>query len=203
MLTLEQSVEQEQLSRVSNLLNERFKGRHARDMSARRGALTELGHVISRIVQEIMSGVDCQADDALYRDGLAHILEEPEFLLGPQVREIVQALEGPTLSAMVSTVAQPLQVGGLQVLIGGEGRYHEFADLALVLSRYGVAGGASGLLGVVGPVRMTYDRTIGAVRYVSQLMSDIVNDWYEAPGPAGEPAEDDVAADGDADAQAA
>jgi heat-inducible transcriptional repressor len=65
------------------------------------------------------------------------------------------------------------------VLIGGEGRWHEFADLALVLSRYGVEGGASGLLGVVGPLRMTYDRTIGAVRYVSRLMSDLVSDWYD------------------------
>ncbi len=38
-----------------------------------------------------------------------------------------------------------------------------------MLSRYGVEGGASGLLGVVGPLRMTYDRTIGAVRYVSRV----------------------------------
>jgi heat-inducible transcriptional repressor len=67
----------------------------------------------------------------------------------------------------------------VQVLIGGEGRWHEFTDLALVLSRYGVEGGASGLLGVVGPLRMTYDRTIGAVRYVAGLMSDLVGDWYD------------------------
>lgn len=196
MLSIEQTVEQEQLSRVSNQLNDRYKGLRARDIAARRGSLSELGQSISRIIQETMFGVDRQADDALYRDGLANILEEPEFLLGPQVREIVQTLEGPTLSAVVSTAAQPLAVGGLQVLIGGEGRYHEFADLALVLSRYGVQGGASGLLGVVGPVRMTYDRTIGAVRYVSQLMSDIVNDWYDVPesvdDSAAAPSEDEA-----------
>ena len=71
------------------------------------------------------------------------------------------------------------------MLIGGEGRWHEFADLALVLSRYGVEGGASGLLGVVGPLRMTYDRTIGAVRYVASLMSDLVGDWYDVGERAG------------------
>jgi heat-inducible transcriptional repressor len=68
----------------------------------------------------------------------------------------------------------------VQVLIGGEGRWHELAELSVVLSRYGVEGGASGLLGVVGPTRMTYDRTIGAVRYVSRLMSDLVSDCYTA-----------------------
>lgn len=179
MLTLDQSVDQESLSRLSNQLNDRFKRLRAGQIASRLNSLSDLGRVIGRIIADTMVGVDRQSDDALYRDGLANILEEPEFLLGPQVREIVQTLEGPTLSAMVSTAAQPLEVGGLQVLIGGEGRYHEFSDLALVLSRYGVVGGASGLLGVVGPVRMTYDRTIGAVRYVSRLMSDLVSDWYD------------------------
>jgi heat-inducible transcriptional repressor len=179
MLTLDHSIDQEALSRLSNLLSDRFKGLRLAQIAARLGSLPDLGRLVARIVMDLMTGVDRQSDDALYRDGLANILEEPEFLLGPQVREVVQTLEGPTLSAMVSTAAQPLQVGGLQVLIGGEGRYQEFADLALVLSRYGVAGGASGLLGVVGPVRMTYDRTIGAVRYVSRLMSDLVSDWYD------------------------
>jgi heat-inducible transcriptional repressor len=55
-----------------------------------------------------------------------------------------------------------------------------------VLSRYGVEGGASGLLGVVGPTRMTYDRIIGAVRYVSSLMSDLISDCYIcSPTPSG------------------
>ena len=67
--------------------------------------------------------------------------------------------------------AQPLEVGGVQVLIGGEGRWEELTELSLVLSRYGLKGSATGLLGVVGPMRMPYDRTIGAVRYVSQLMT--------------------------------
>ena len=84
------------------------------------------------------------------------------------------------MAGIVASAAQPLEIGGVQVLIGGEGRWNEFSDLSLVLSRYGVEGGASGLLGVVGPLRMTYDRTIGAVRYVSRLMSDMVSDWYDA-----------------------
>ena len=134
-----------------------------------------------------MAAVDEQGEDALYRDGLLHILEEPEFALGGQARDIVQVIEGPSLSNIVTTAA-PLEVGGVQVLIGGEGRWQEFADLALVLSRYGVQGGASGLLGVVGPLRMTYDRTIGAVRYVASLMSDLVGDWYSI----GDRAEGDI-----------
>jgi len=181
MLTLDEPVEQETLSRLSNELNDSYKGLTASQISTRSSGLPALGRQVARIVAQVIQAVDRQGEDLVYRDGLLHMLGEPEFAEGQQVRGIVQTFEGPSLSSIVSNAA-PVEVGGVQVLIGGEGRWHEFADLALVLSRYGVEGGASGLLGVVGPLRMTYDRTIGAVRYVSQLMSDLVSDWYDVNG---------------------
>lgn len=179
MLTLDEAVEQEALSRLSNHINDLCKGLTADAIGACSRQLNPLGRQIGQIVSQVLAAVDRRTEDPLYRDGLVHILAEPEFAESDQVRGIVQTLEGPALANIVATAAGPLEIGGVQVLIGGEGRWHEFADLALVLSRYGVEGGASGLLGVVGPLRMTYDRTIGAVRYVSRLMSDLVSDWYD------------------------
>lgn len=178
LLNLEQPLEQEVLSRISNQLNERLAGLTAERISGMLDALEVFPQQIAVLVQQILRAVDQQASNQVYRDGLANILDEPEFAEAGQVRQMVQALEGPELVNMVTTATQPLEVGGVQVLIGGEGRWHELAELSLVLSRYGVAGGASGLLGVVGPTRMTYDRTIGAVRYVSRLMSDLVSSCF-------------------------
>lgn len=186
MLALDSAVEQEVLSRLSRQLNDQFYDQIASQIQQHGAGLSALGRQFAQIIGETMTSIDHQADDLVYRDGLAHILQEPDFSEGDQVRGIVQTLEGPSLAGIVATAAQPLEVGGVQVLIGGEGRWREFSDLALVLSRYGVAGGASGLLGVVGPLRMTYDRTIGAVRLVSQLMSDLVGAWYDT-----EPSEDE------------
>ncbi len=179
MLALDVAMDQDALSRLSSQLNEQLYGLNASEISRHIARLPELGRQVASIVNDVMETIDRQADDLVYRDGLVHILQESEFSEGDQVRGIVQTLEGPSLAGIVATAAQPLEVGGMQVLIGGEGRWREFSDLVLVLSRYGVAGGASGLLGVVGPLRMTYDRTIGAVRYVSRLMSDLVGEWYE------------------------
>ncbi len=178
MLNLEQPLEQEVLSRISNQLNERLAGLTAERISGVLGGLDVFPRQIAALVQQILQAVDQQASNQVYRDGLANILDEPEFTEAGQVRQMIQALEGPELVNVVTTATQPLEVGGVQVLIGGEGRWHELAELSLVLSRYGVAGGASGLLGVVGPTRMTYDRTIGAVRYVSRLMSDLVSSCF-------------------------
>jgi len=179
MLYLDQPVDQEMLSRLSNQLNERFARQTGRQIELQLDTLPSLGQQIAQLVVQVISAMDMQETNPVYRDGLAHMMAEPEFALGDQVRQMVSTLEGPSLVEVVMAAAQPLEIGGVQVLIGGEGRWQDFAELSLVLSRYGVAGGASGLLGVVGPTRMTYDRIIGAVRYVSGLMSDLVGDWYD------------------------
>jgi heat-inducible transcriptional repressor len=44
------------------------------------------------------------------------------------------------------------------------------------LSRYGLPGVASGALGVLGPTRMPYANTISTVRFVSNLLSDLVTE---------------------------
>jgi heat-inducible transcriptional repressor len=46
----------------------------------------------------------------------------------------------------------------------------------MVLGRYGVPGLATGTLGVLGPIRMAYGRTISTVRFVSDLLSDLVTE---------------------------
>jgi heat-inducible transcriptional repressor len=45
-----------------------------------------------------------------------------------------------------------------------------------VIARYGAPGLATGTLGVLGPMRMSYARTIPTVRYVAGLLSNLVND---------------------------
>jgi len=188
MLTLDQPMDQESLSRLSNQLNEQCKGLTGSQINTRLAAHSALGNQLGLLISQAMNSEDSQQANAIYRDGLVHILAEPEFADGEQVRQMVQTLEGASLVDVVMTAAEPLEVGGVQVLIGGEGRWRDFAELSLVLSRYGVEGRASGLLGVVGPLRMSYDYTIGAVRYVSRLMSDLVNDWYDVQGGIAQPA---------------
>jgi heat-inducible transcriptional repressor len=58
----------------------------------------------------------------------------------------------------------------------------------MVLSRYGVPGLATGTLGVLGPIRMPYGRTISTVRFVSGLLSDLVEEMHVEQRGAGKEA---------------
>ncbi len=179
MLTLDAPVDQAELSRISNEYNDRFAGMSALAISEISGPLQGLNRRIRGIMVQSLLAMDRQDNESMYRDGLVHVLDEPEFFEGPQVRQMFSTLHGSSLVDVVTAAAEPLEIGGVQVLIGGEGRWRDLSELSLVLSRYGAPGGASGLLGVLGPTRMTYDRIIGTVRYVSGLMSALVTDWYD------------------------
>ncbi|MBC7257034.1 MAG: HrcA family transcriptional regulator, partial [Chloroflexi bacterium] len=67
---------------------------------------------------------------------------------------------------------------GVQIIFGGEGPYEDISDVSLVLSPYGIRGKASGVLGIVGPMRMPYGRAISAVQYVAELMSGLIREIY-------------------------
>ena len=172
---LERPLSQEALSQLSNRLNEALAQASVEEVETRLAHLPPLAVGIGEFVTEIMYRMDCRTSDRVFSEGLAHLLSEPEFADSEEARRVVQVLEQrPLLNTIFEEVGDQ---EGVQVLIGGEGRWDELSRASLVLSRYGIEE-ASGMLGVLGPLRMTYARTISAVRYVAQLMSGLVQEWY-------------------------
>jgi heat-inducible transcriptional repressor len=66
----------------------------------------------------------------------------------------------------------------MQVFIGAENPRAEMHDVSLVLAPYGRPGRAIGVVGVLGPTRMSYPQAIGTVRFVSGLMNELVDHLY-------------------------
>jgi heat-inducible transcriptional repressor len=72
---------------------------------------------------------------------------------------------------------------GITVIIGADNpRLAEAGDAmracSVIVSQYGEPGVASGALAVLGPMRMHYPRTISTVRYLADLMSELVEQHY-------------------------
>jgi heat-inducible transcriptional repressor len=112
----------------------------------------------------------------IYRDGLANIIEDEG------TRQAVRVLEEGSYLASVLTETLEPDARGVQVVIGGEGRWEELRDCTMILARYGAIGQLTGAVAVLGPTRMAYGRNISAVRFVAELMSGLVSDYYlESP----------------------
>jgi heat-inducible transcriptional repressor len=114
----------------------------------------------------------------VYLDGLTNVLAEPEFSGSEDARRALRLLEERSLlQDLLAHRAQQRQCGGgVQVLIGGEGTWDELRQTSVILTRYGTPGLATGTLGVLGPMRLPYGRTISTMRFLSSLLSDLVSE---------------------------
>jgi len=188
LLDLDEPIAQSELSQISNELNDKLQGSDADQIAAYGTGLNplEVGETpdaqallarqVTMLVAEIMERIDGRLGGPIYRDGLAQVLERPEFTSSDNVRKIVSVFEQrPLLEQLLDEFADG---GDVQVVISGDGRYRELEDVSLIIGSYGVNDLATGVLGVVGPLRMSYGRTISAVRFVAHLMSEMVEDMY-------------------------
>ena len=125
----------------------------------------------------ILGGVVPFENGEIYLDGMTNVLSEPEFSESSEARLALHILEERSLleNLLASTVMN-IDVGGIQVLIGGEGTWEELRQCSIVLARYGDPNTLTGSLGVLGPIRMPYDRTISTVRFVANVLSDLVSE---------------------------
>lgn len=177
MLTTSQPISQENLSRLSNRLNAHLAGLARREIAASTVPLSSLEQEVVEYTLGIMGEVDRQVNIQVHRDGLANILSAPEFAETEKVQGVLRILEeGALLEAVLAEVG--LARRGVQVIIGGEGRWDEMRDYSMVLARYGAPHDAVGVLGIFGPVRLPYERAVYSVRYVARLMTDLVRDLY-------------------------
>jgi len=177
VLTLAEPVSQERLSQTASRLNGILAGLSVDAIAAlpARGDALEQD-ILSIINQDLRRAAKSVSGD-IYTDGLTNVLSEPEFAESDDARRALKIFEErSTLQDLLARTTINSNVGALQVLVGGEGEWEELRQCSIVLARYGVPGLATGMLGVLGPMRMSYARAIPTVRYVAGLLSDLVND---------------------------
>ena len=128
-------------------------------------------HVLTALAR-LLEQQDAGRMRDVYYDGIQNILAQPEFAESGSVRDMLSLLQDRT--RLIEILPQALGDGEVHVAIGSEHRFEPLRGFSLVFGRYGGLGDVIGYVGVVGPTRMDYARTIGAVRYVGSLMTDLV-----------------------------
>lgn len=177
ILTLADPVTQERLSQTAARLNNLLAGLTLEGVAALQTRPDALDQDILTLIIADMRHASESASGEVYTDGLSNVLSEPEFAESDDGRRALKLFgERSTLQDLLARTTTNSNVGGLQVLIGGEGGWEELRQCSMVLARYGVPGMATGALGVLGPMRMSYAKTIPTVRFMAGLLSDLVND---------------------------
>src|SRR5258708_31735240 len=177
ILTLAEPVTQERLSQTATRLNTLLAGLAVDGILALTVRPDALDQDILILISQDMRRASDSNSGEIYTDGLTNVLTEPEFSESDDARRALKIFEErSSLQNLLARTTSNSNIGGLQVLIGGEGGWEELRQCSMVIARYGVPGMATGALGVLGPMRMSYAKTIPTVRYVAGLLSDLVND---------------------------
>jgi heat-inducible transcriptional repressor len=177
IFTLAEPATQEQLSAVADRLTHLFQGKGVEDLLAWKSQLQPLEQDIVDLVHAKLTRTDALVAGEIYMDGLTNVLSEPEFAESEEARRSLRLLEERSLlEDLLARTVMTSSIGGVQVLIGGEGTWEELRQVSVILARYGAPGLATGTLGVLGPLRMPYARAISTVRFVANLLSDLVSE---------------------------
>lgn len=177
ILALDEAYSQEVLSRTANHLNQEFENKSLRQIEALEPSNDPLVQQIQTAILDQMHLSEDLVTGELFLDGLSNVLSTPEFAATNQERSPLRLLEErPMLNDLFSRTVLTEDIGGVQVLIGGEGTWQELRDCSVILTRYGIQDQLSGMLGILGPMRMPYGQAISTVRFVGDLLSDLVTD---------------------------
>lgn len=175
---LPSEVPRDALVTVAMTLNERLAGHtlreiretlpdRLRDVSADDESADELLNIFMQSGAELFDWSDRSGSDVTL--GQTSVLAaQPEFTSGERLKGLIELTEQREfLAAVLGDREHP---GGLRITIGNENREEELTDFTLVTTEYR-AGGLKGVIGVIGPTRMEYEKVIAIVEYTSSLVN--------------------------------
>jgi heat-inducible transcriptional repressor len=162
---------------VARILNERLAGltlRQIRETVAERrrdAGGGDGGELLNIFIAEGEEIFDLGGDGGGVVLGSAQMLaEQPEFASNARMRELLRLTEGREL---LQDALATRRRHGLSVTIGAENPDARLTEFTLVTSSY-EAGGLRGVIGVMGPTRMPYDKIIGLVEHTSRMVEGLL-----------------------------
>ncbi len=176
-VSFEEAVSQEDLNIISAKLTAYYEGLSGTEIQNQEDELSLNESLAKKVLLEILASEGDRVIEDPHYDGLSHIMTQPEFVKGERARMLMELLEERSL--LSSILSQAPDDERLRVVIGSENPESALHDFSIVLSRYGLPDQASGIVGIVGPTRMAYGRTLPAVRFLSEIMSELLYGMYE------------------------
>lgn len=132
----------------------------------------------SRLIEEtthytgIVSFLEWQ--DRIFYKGLSRILEQPEFKNAEKMRLLIKIIEDK--QHLLWLINRDFS-DKARVYIGRELESPEMEDCSLVVSDYRRKNKPQGKLAVLGPLRMEYSRIIPTLEYISDVLSEALEDF--------------------------
>ena len=175
LITFDQAMSLPELESITNKLNTAYSSLTNSQISAKDVRLSPAEQQVTDYVLKMMQAEEREYEEP-YLEGLHFTLNQPEFATADRVLELMELVEQRGLLRAI--LPEEWSIGKVQVVIGKENRLDAISNCSVVISRYGLKEEAAGIIGVIGPTRMAYERAIPTVNYLASVLSRLVAKLY-------------------------
>jgi len=167
-----------ELTQTANYLNQEFMGK---DLSLIRQSVLEsmkqerddMQNIMKMAIQMTDNVVSEQNNDDYVMAGQTNLMEYAEMADMEKLRHLFDAFN--TKRDVLHVLDQSIQAEGMQIFIGEESGYSAFESCSVITAPYKVSDEVVGVLGVIGPTRMAYDRVIPLVDVTAKLLGSLLS----------------------------
>ena len=181
IIQLERHYSPDELRRASNFLNDQFRGRSLDEV--RQEILRQLSETRAHMNQAMVDAIsmaqhvfEAGAPDGELEyviKGETNLMSLAELSSVERLRRLFEAFNEKR--DFLHLLDHSLRAEGVQIFIGHESGYRILDDCSVVTAPYGSPGSAFGVLGVIGPTRMAYERVIPIVDMTAKLLGAALN----------------------------
>ncbi len=169
-----------ELQQAANYLNVMFGGRDLQDardtllreMQAAREGVNRMMLAAIEVADQVFAAEE-RGDDYVLA-GQINLMEFSELRDLEKMRQLFEAFNEKR--RILHLLDKALHADGMQIFIGDESGYEVLGELSVVTAPYTVNGIVVGVLGVIGPTRMAYERIIPVVDLTARLLGSALNE---------------------------
>jgi len=180
---IDEDLTQDELNRTANYVNANFssmsliaiRAELLKRLSEEKALYDRLLQNAIMICERGLSETD-QTEPEVFVEGAFNIVTKSDFGDLERIRELLRVFEEKSrLVKILNECVGQMALQPVAVRIGAENSLPSLRGCTVITSHYSCGDQIIGSLGVVGPVRMEYARTIGAVNYVARLLEQALS----------------------------
>ena len=182
ILSVEGGLTDETLLKLNILLNTNLNGLSLEEINL--GMIAGLkqqagihSDIVSEVIDAVAEAIRADEDLEIYTSGANNIFRYPELADQAKASELINTFEEKQQlhELVVDTLADEKNTG-IQVYIGDETPIQSMKDCSVVTATYELGDGMRGTIGIIGPKRMDYDKVVGTLRTLQNVLDELYND---------------------------
>ena len=170
------SMDSENLQELKKFLNNKLRGLSL-DEAGKRVVIEVQKYQnkqkdLFKLAEYISSAIDSIKDD-IYMDGTSNVLGLPDFNDFESARSLVKLNEDR--ERLIEIIGEDFKESNdVKVQIGGQGKIADLKDLSVITTSYSYGNKIIGVLGIIGPKRMEYEKMMALVKSVSKVVNGLL-----------------------------